>query len=234
MRRQYPPDAYCDADLTFNKFAWHWPFRLERDGGITVTTFRDPISRMVSQFHFGPYMTPHGFSPGAVGNPSIQSKGDFRTSVKQNADPLLYYTSFDMFKGCQTKMLNGHACASPMNVTRAMIDEAKRRIEEELVFFWLTEEWQASMELFYKIMGGAPQRCSHQHVRGSSVSKPTIHEEEERLVALGFWDPDEEIHWHATKLFRQRCKDNNVAFEGAEPLYFRRAHLGIQVEGVVT
>jgi len=114
--------------------------------------------------------------------------------VLASPQPLVEYAFFPAMKSCQTKMLLGFWCARDVEVTSAMVQEAKRRLLEEVVFFGLTEEWEATTQLFHKMLGGAMHHCDRHAARTSRATDTTVRRSYDLLLSRGYRDePDEQV-----------------------------------------
>jgi hypothetical protein len=65
------------------------------------------------------------------------------------------YAKFPGITNCYTKMLLGEYCGLDINITKAMFDEALRRVHR-LAFVGLTDAFNASVCLFHHQFGGVP------------------------------------------------------------------------------
>lgn len=67
------------------------------------------------------------------------------------------YSKYPGIVGCQTKMLLGEYCGLDINITKAMHEEAIRRVHK-MKFVGLTDAFNASVCLFHHTFGGTPEK----------------------------------------------------------------------------
>ncbi len=72
----------------------------------------------------------------------------FRVDVE---DRIKHYIELPGILGCQTKMVLGYLCGTDIDVSPAMIAEAKRRIREEFLFVGISKPYfNESINLFHE------------------------------------------------------------------------------------
>ena len=145
---------YCDPKVSWQG-ALQSHFVLPRDmtgyKAAIVGNFRDPRRRLVSAFNDNK----HSFGIDVVN----------REKMVQSTPTLKDYVDSPFIKSCQTKMLLGQYCGKPLDMTRPLLMEARRRIDR-MAFVGLTEYFNQSVCLFYHRMGGVPHlKAFTTHVR---------------------------------------------------------------------
>lgn len=195
--------------------------------GKMVTLFREPLSRVVSAFNyhqdeagssFGP-MLPKGF-PG-VGNERNRQR--VYRALNSAPVPVVAYAKMKGISQCQLKMVMGVDCGAPQLMHRPDLDQAKLRLNTDFAFIGLTEESQATFELFLKMFGGGDGAHYGGHVAGvprpyewrvrynSSLSHDQRESHQNALRKAKWRDPlEEELYAEAQRIFYERCKVHGV------------------------
>jgi hypothetical protein len=121
----------------------HVPYKHSHMNHTIVTLLRKPTCRLISAFLYG-IMLPMGFS-------KVIKSDEFdivKHKIRNATSPIYAYATLPGIASCQTKMLLGHECGSNPSLTPADGQEAIRRLHEDTYFFGLTEEPEASVNLF--------------------------------------------------------------------------------------
>lgn len=126
-------------------FGYHVPFDKSMNR-TAITLYRNPYNRAISSFLYGKgvhqIMFPLGFPDRA------KRKFELRKQIRESAFPLLTYVQLPGIASCQAKMTLGRECGETSPVTAEDLVEAVRRVRYDLAFVGLTEESQASAQLF--------------------------------------------------------------------------------------
>jgi len=158
---KYPMDQYCTISFESynNLIRNHAPIYEDTKIENVFAMFRDPFSRLVSAFNWGRNgMKMDGKTPRESNLLIDAVKGKSRKFKFE-----MYYTFGDVL-GCQTKMVVGHRCASDYTLNQADLKTAKQRIEK-MRFIGITGEWNRSICLFHKQLGGKIYDVEFQNVR---------------------------------------------------------------------
>lgn len=137
----------CEIDFYTGpfEFGYHVPYpsNLNRT---TVTLFRKPYHRIISSFLYGKgihsIMFPIGFPN------RVKVKFALRANITGSTYPVLTYARLPGIASCQIKMVLGRNCGENVDISKAMVIEARRRIRYDMAFVGLTEESDASSKLF--------------------------------------------------------------------------------------
>lgn len=214
----------CSANfVTYGTgFGYHMPYHEKAMNHTVVTMFRKPVDRVISAYLFE-IMLPQG-SPYRR---SDDLQAEIRAQIMNSSSPVVAYAQLNGIPSCQTKMLLGHTCGSDIQLHEADLIEAKRRINEDLYFFGLTEEPLASANLFLAMhhdQGANPNRTNvfdksfnpPFNFRTGRVNSKHSHNNHEKLLSelneAGWSDRfDEELYKEASRVFYDRCRKYNVA-----------------------
>lgn len=221
---------YALTKFGWSQFGFHWPMNHESMKGNTITLFRKPLSRIISAFLFD-MMLPQGF-----GNRTPEVKQQWREHINKTDSPVYAYSQIPGIANCQTKMVLGFRCGVPMNLTRDQMNEAIIRVQKDFYFIGLTEESDASANLFLAMHGaegGLPLRKTlseltdppfrFTHYRRSRHHSANNHiKYEQQMIAHGWKDEfDEAVFRTAANMFYDRCKQYNIVtkHKSIEDLY---------------
>ncbi|KAJ1411627.1 hypothetical protein B484DRAFT_482615, partial [Ochromonadaceae sp. CCMP2298] len=131
-------------------FGYHVPLpdlrSLPHLNGSAVTLFRNPYDRVISSFMHGNgihnIMFPIGFPNRA------SAKFTLRSQIRRSEFPIFTYASLPGIANCQTKMVLGRDCGRVADLSAEEVGEAVRRVRQDMRFVGLTEESDASAQLF--------------------------------------------------------------------------------------
>jgi hypothetical protein len=183
----------------------------------TVTVFRNPMERLISAYFFNDGM----MFP--LGEPYRGTQQQMKkTQLRNTSAPIISYAYLEGIPSCQTKMVLGYDCGTPIHFSDREIEEAKRRIEFDLLFFGLSEESEATANLFYAMLGRnipfeedatpymVPCKLGYRvnkHVNSSD-------KESARNILMRYrWSDkaDEALYNHAQNVFYRRCNEYNIS-----------------------
>jgi hypothetical protein len=208
-------------------YGWHVPYKNKEMKNTVVTLFRKPSSRIISAYLFN-IMLPAGL-------PNREDSQKIYHAIKSSSIPIHAYATTPGIASCQTKMMLGYFCGEDRNISTIDVNEAKRRVREDLYFFGLTEEPEASANLFLAMHsedGAKPYRKRLEELVDppfsfSSTRANSKHSKEshasllEQLASTGWKDElDEIIYAQASRIFYRRCKEHEIAtkFKSIEEL----------------
>lgn len=182
---RYPPAAHCTAMLDHSP-ATHKPMG---DGewaahpGAFVTMLREPSARLVSAFKHGRHCI-QDCSPEMELDSPCRAVRDNRRFYKckalRRAKSLREYAAEPAARGCTARMLIGHACNDPLGL---LANETARAVERlasgGFAFVGLVEEWDLSVCLFHRLLGGTPRPQEFTAVRvnkasGAMLRRPSL------------------------------------------------------------
>jgi len=167
---------HCEMDFYTGKFGfgYHIPFPQlnhlsHKLNGTTVSLFRQPSNRVISSFL-------HGKGPHAImfplGFPNrAKVKYSLREQIRASQFPILTYAELPGISGCQTKMILGRECGEVTSFKEGDLREAKRRLREDMLFVGLTEESNASAQLFMAMFGVSG---SNNNLKSSNTSSDQL------------------------------------------------------------
>lgn len=196
--------------------SYHKPDRMNHT---IVTLFRNPSSRIISAFLFD-IMFPLGIRL----NHGISTESA-KDSIRKSNNSILSYATWPGMASCQTKMILGKDCGDNVIIhIPEDLNEAKRRLYD-LYFFGLTEESEASANLFLAMHykdGGLPYRKSLDELvyppfKFTTTRKNMRHNHHThqdlstKLIESGWRDVyDEELYEAAGKIFYERCREYKI------------------------
>lgn len=208
--------------LPESSFGFHFPNNGELlQPGTILTMFRRPVDRLISAYLFDPRggMLPAGYPLRESQETTIHGR------INNATVPVVAYASLPAIHSCQTKMLLGHPCGRDLQreLTAADEQEARRRLEQDLVAFGLTEDYPASFALFEAALASSatlghlqdvahPVHPTNTRIRKNARNDATTHQAlQQQLEEHGWSDRhDELLYAAATVLFCQRCKAYNI------------------------
>lgn len=211
---------FATTRFGWSQFGFHWPMVHESMKGNTITLFRKPMSRVISAYLFD-MMLPQGF-----GTRTPEVKQMWRQYINSTDSPVYAYSQIPGIPNCQTKMVLGFRCGVPMNLTNAHKLEAVERVRNDFYFIGLTEESEASANLFlamHEADGGLPVRKTlsdltdppfrFTHFRRNRRHSADNHVNyEQQMLSHGWKDEfDEAVYDAAARLFYGRCKQYNIS-----------------------
>mmetsp|Transcript_6584 Transcript_6584/g.6817 ORF Transcript_6584/g.6817 Transcript_6584/m.6817 type:complete len:134 (+) Transcript_6584:1004-1405(+) len=114
-----------------------------------------------------------------------------------------------------TKMVLGYSSAFNISLTEEELTEAKRRIIHDFAFVGLTEEYDASIELFHKQFGVShplARQYERLHLRKNKKNTENVQIKlEKQLREAKYRDRnDEEIYDLVSRIFYSRCTHYNI------------------------
>eukprot|EP00049_Salpingoeca_infusionum_P008202 m.133380 g.133380 ORF g.133380 m.133380 type:complete len:581 (+) comp13944_c0_seq3:61-1803(+) len=115
--------------------------KLKSRAGYVLAVYRDPRKRTVSAFNYHR----HSFGTNKLDRARM-------LNVTHNVESFI---NFPGIASCQTKMTLGHTCATYVKLNNADLEEAKRRVRDDLALAGLMEHWNATVCLFHRTFGGA-------------------------------------------------------------------------------
>jgi hypothetical protein len=169
-------------------------------------------------------MLPIGFR-----NRSSENVARISHLVKNSSVPIFTYATLPGIPSCQTKMVLGRDCGEDLALSEAHLREAKRRIaSEDFLFFGLTEEPEASANLFLALhlptpppqpplnvsVFPSPQRpFSFSSVRANKLHTEATHQALGDALGKEGWTDrfDQELYREAAAIFYRRCAENSVS-----------------------
>lgn len=192
----------CDGRLLL-PFDGHQPVSA-RDAGL-VAMFRRPSQRLISAY-LDNY---HAWG----------LAGSARATIKQHAPTIAAFARFPGIAGCMAKMLSGHHCAADVDLSDGAV--LRRALEVlrsgRFAFVGLTEEWQASVCLFHRMLPEAPPPMAAEFRQlGHSVNShraldwlpsSSVDGVYNESVLQGFVDfVDEAVYVEAARIFKRNMR----------------------------
>lgn len=163
-----------------------------------LTVLREPVARMISTFH-------HLRSEGRLPRDA---------TLQQYVEQRKHFGLFK-FDNCQTRYLAGDAGVAvdvpPGEVTRDMLDRARKRLEHELFWFGLTERFDESVLLLADAIGWARPRYVRARVTMSADRLEGIDESLMREMRE-LNDLDIELYEHAQRVLEARIRTKGDSF----------------------
>ena len=104
--------------------------------------------------------------------------------------------------GCQTKLILGIECGKMYVITMDDIIEAKRRLSEEFAFVGIQSQWNNSIILFHRALGG--KLYEEELLKLRSNKKQKLHQALIRELADVVDYADSEIYKHALEIFTSK------------------------------
>lgn len=168
---RYPPALHCAAMLDHTP-ATHKPVgdgEWAAHSGAFVTMLRQPAARLVSAFRHGRHCI-QDCSPQVAQRPPCRSVRDSRRLYKckalRRAASVQAYAAEPAARGCAARMLLGRACNEPLELHANETARAADRIASGgFGFVGLVEEWELSVCLFHRLLGGRPKPLEFAAVR---------------------------------------------------------------------
>jgi hypothetical protein len=163
----------CDENglLDTNSIRGHMPASYSRDEGYLVSMFREPYSRLYSEFKFVNVtcsaIVRGEIEPEAAG--IVQAIGldpyavlsmcgyDARTGSQLGwvgMDFNKFLTELQGLGGCQTKMILGRVCHDTAPVTDADLNLAISTMRTNFKYVGVMERWEESVKVFHQLYGG--------------------------------------------------------------------------------
>ena len=151
--------------------ASHDPVTLEY-GSHVVSFLREPAERIVSAFHYGRF---------AQGMASKKQK-----EMLDQAHDIESFASWPGVANCQSKMILGHLCSSGH---RPSVRDAFRaaHLVRTFAFVGITEAWDASIDLFHAIFGGASTPGEYTNMRATNYTPITTMDNRPASSPEQFW-----------------------------------------------
>jgi hypothetical protein len=215
QRRASIMNCSVNFESYYAGFGFHRPYNQpDRMNHTIVTLFRNPSSRVISAYLFD-IMFPLGSR--SYNGTSIEQ---MKKNIRRANNSILAYALSPGIASCQTKMMIGYNCGEDVPLNANDLDEAKRRLHD-LYFFGLTEESEASANLFLAMHfqdGGLPYRRSLEELsyppfKFTTTRKNRKHSKDahadltRQLNESGWKDVHDEILFaEATKIFYERCQ----------------------------
>jgi hypothetical protein len=155
-------------------------------------------------------------------------KFDLREQIRKSQYPILTYVQLPGIASCQTKMVLGKECGEPVDISEAQLKEALRRVRQDMAFVGLTEESEASAELFLAMYRPAKKAGQDGTLSGAETEKlvsmlaaaprknrdHTAELDRALLAVLQQHDwrdvLDEAVYIEAVRVFYERCRRYNV------------------------
>lgn len=178
LNKAYPMKKNCPY-LVDHTPATHKPIgekEWEENHGSFVSVFREPTSRIESAFNYNKHCiqdcNPENNDMWECGKIRDHRRADGAAckSVK-SAKCLTQYALAEPAQGCQTKMVYGIPCTGAMTMDPVKRKLAAQRVTNGFAFVGLVEEWDLSLCLFHRVLGGRPLAVESDHVREGSSSK---------------------------------------------------------------
>ena len=210
--QRFPPAEHCARLMLDHSPATHKPIgdgEWAAHAGAFVTMLRAPSTRLVSAFKHGRHCI-QDCSPEMRNAPPCTAVRDARRLNKcralRRATGLREYAEQPAALGCAARMLVGRACNEPLalraNESRAA---AARLGSVGFGFVGLVEEWNLSVCLFHRLLGGTPRPQEFSAVRVNKQT--TIIFRRHPDLARALRDPaDELLYAVATRRFRRQVR----------------------------
>lgn len=199
-------------------FGFHYPNSGRKlIKGKIITMFRNPMNRIISAFLFDKRggMLPAGYPKRDTNTNEIHNY------INNSSNPIYTYASLEPIHSCQTKMLLGYFCGSLLNfnITK-QINKAKRSIRNDLIVFGLTEDFEASFELFNKVLfhkfnittKNIPISSINRNIRKNKNHNVITQSKYEQILKTYNWKDynDDLIYIYAKKIFCKNCNKYNI------------------------
>jgi hypothetical protein len=203
----------CKAELVPIKeyYSFHDPYipSEKLSNSIIITMVRNPMERLLSGFLFRDGL-------------HLIEDNKVKQTIRNSNYPILAYATTPGISSCQTKMIIGYTCNHNIKITYDFIDLAKQRIENVFSFVGLTEESNATGELFYAMFGhnlsplddtNRYKRPCRQKYRANNDHPHTKKEALKNILRYHNWtdEADEVLYRHAQELFYRRCRQYNIS-----------------------
>lgn len=206
----------CDSEIvtSYDHYGHHIPYDPDVAKGAVVTMFRKPINRIISAFLFADGMhIPRGHPLGDFEN-------EIRANLSKTEHPIVSYARYLGIPHCQTKMVLGYHCGNNIpTFTKEEMVEAKTRIQFDFAFVGITEEPEATYNLFLA-MFGLGHVADHPKLdppHKMNYRKNAHHDEWAQKHYTGnlkkhSWEdqPDEYVYSVAKSLFYKRCQQYGI------------------------
>ena len=111
---------------------------------------------------------------------------------------------FDGVPNCQTKMVLGFQCGADAKISDEDIRIAKTRISKYL-FVGITDDWDRSVCLFHKMLGGKPKQIQYENILPGTYEKAKSRKE----FTLSKGDRDIELYEYVKLLVYERFEKYN-------------------------
>jgi hypothetical protein len=204
--RKYPREALCPRLLDHSP-ATHKPIgdaEFASHRGAFVTMLREPSARLVSAFKHGKHCI-QDCHPETESLPRCVRVRDSRRLYKckavRRAKTPREYAALPEVRGCAAKMLLGRPCNDPLepqaNETQAAVERLRG-----FAFVGLVEEWDLSVCLFHRLLGGTPLPQEFIAVRVNKGSAAFLSRRPQLLGGLRD-EADEALYGAARASFRQ-------------------------------
>ncbi|EGD78963.1 hypothetical protein PTSG_01937 [Salpingoeca rosetta] len=198
----YPfEQSSCNGSQWIGKRAGHSPITpKELRTGETrvediVTMVRDPRLRLWSAYRYGKHA--HGML-----QPEWERMDAETHSVRE-------FARWPGVAGCQVKMLTGHVCASRVDVTDALTDEAIR-VMQAAAFVGITELWGESICLFHAKFGGRVHDAQFVNLRNTTTFQRVLPRRPPRAHRL---TPEDDPHdWRLFQAAMQRFRRDQLTY----------------------
>ena len=130
-------------------------------------------------------------------NGNISLSNDLRVGEQTG---LKLLANFPGIPSCQTKMVLGRRCAEDVEINDTDMIIAKRRISQ-YKFVGLTEEWNRSICLFHKMLGGIPREVEYLNLHPGTYDKEA---NRSKMFELHSKDRDTELYRFVQTLVHER------------------------------
>lgn len=178
INERYPLEKWCPR-LVDHTPGTHKPIGVDewaQHEGHFVALLREPAARMSSAYSFLAHHcvkdcnpenaeTAHQGACSKVRDPLRQQSSECTTLHASRC--LADYASSVPAHGCASKMILGYPCNGNTTLSSADIVTAVQRLRRGFSFVGLVEEWDLSLCMFHRLMGGTPLPVEFAHVRGN-------------------------------------------------------------------
>jgi hypothetical protein len=208
--QRYPPRVLCDYMLDHSP-ATHKPvgdLEWQAHRGAFVTMLREPALRLVSAFNHGRHCI-QDCSPETSQVPPCavirDSRRLYRCKPLQMAKNAREYAAEPEARGCAARMIVGRACNEPVELKENETALALDRLLGGFAFVGLVEEWNLSVCLFHRLLGGSPLPLEFTAVRVNNGTAGKLQRRPTLLSALR--DPADEVLYNvASTRFRAQVQ----------------------------
>lgn len=202
LLRRWPPWRWCNTPF-ISRPNFHNPYT-PRAKDFAVGLFREPRARLVSAFHHNSHS--NGMDPAERHRMLAALK-----SIPDERKRLAAFVAYPGLANCMTKMVLGFACASPVEISSDMLDEAKRRVREDFAFVGLTNAWNQSVCLFHRMWGGRTLAVEFENTRPGGYRSTPSAADANYLREIGYADRDTELYAEVEALFSRRLRQYGCA-----------------------
>jgi len=183
LNEEYPIEKWC-PNLVDHTPSTHKPIGAMEwsvNEGNFVAMVRDPTERIISAYSYANHhcikdCNPENkkWLPALDSAKSCNEVRDISRRYSPECDALHEsrcpsdYAETLAAQGCMTKMILGYPCSSKVDLDADMRQKAVDRVKEGFAFVGLVEEWDLSLCMFHRELGGELYNAETAHIRSNS------------------------------------------------------------------